>query len=402
MKNIVVIGAGFAGLWAAVGAARKLDELGIGADEATVTVINRDHWHAIRVRNYEPDLSDVRVALDDVLGPVGIPLVVGDVTGIDLESRAVCVTTDDGADQEVPYDRLVLAAGSRLHRPGIPGLDEHAFDIDTHDAAARLDRHIRALGAGAQTVVIVGGGLTGVELACEMPDRLRAAGVAEARVILLDAQPHIGSNMGDQAVPVIGDALQSLGVETRTGIAIESIEADGVVLQDGERIAAGTVVWTAGMRASPLAEMISADRDGAGRLRADAYLRVTGAPGIFAAGDIANAPLGDGHKSVMSCQHARPMGRLAGHNAASDLLGRDDLLALDIGYYVTCLDLGPWGALYTEGWDREVASKGPAVKTIKQTINRDRIYPPRSADRREILDAAEPVVQTPPPVRGAA
>ncbi len=84
MKNIVVIGAGFAGLWAAVGAARKFDELGIGADEAAVTVINRDRWHAIRVRNYEPDLSDVRVALDEVLGPVGIPLIVGDVTGIDL------------------------------------------------------------------------------------------------------------------------------------------------------------------------------------------------------------------------------------------------------------------------------------------------------------------------------
>ncbi len=400
MKRIVVIGAGFAGLWAAVGAARKLDELGIGADEASVTMINRDRWHAIRVRNYEPDLSDVRVALDDVLGPVGVPLVVGDVTAIDLENRTVSMVTDERAGEKVSYDRLVLAAGSRLHRPAIPGLAEHAFDIDTYDAAARFDRHVGALGKDAHTIVIVGGGLTGVELACEMPGRLSEAGVGDGRVILLDALPHIGSNMGAHAVPVIGEALDALGVETRTGVAIERIEADGVVLGGGERIP-GTVVWTAGMRASPLSGMIPATRDGAGRLPVDAYLRVEGAPGILAAGDIAAAQLGDGHVTVMSCQHARPMGRLAGHNAVSDLLGRDDLIALEIGYYVTCLDLGPWGALRTEGWDRRVAYKGPEAKTIKQTINCDRIYPPSSGDRREILDAAAPVIQTAPAVSAA-
>ncbi len=238
-----------------------------------------------------------------------------------------------------------------------------------------------------------------MELACEMPERLREAGVGDGRVILLDALPHIGSNMGDQAVPVIGEALESLGVETRTGVVIERIEADSIVLGDGERILAETVVWTAGMRASPLAEMIPVERDGAGRLPVDSYLRVKGASGVLAAGDIAAAGLGEGHVTVMSCQHARPMGRLAGHNAVSDLLGHDDLIPLDIEHYVTCLDLGPWGALYTEGWDRRLASKGPDVKTVKQTINWDRIYPPRSGARREILDAAAPIIQAPPPVR---
>jgi NADH dehydrogenase len=401
MKRIVVIGAGFAGLWAAIGAARKLDELGIGADEVSVTVVNRDRWHGIRVRNYEPDLSDVRVALDDVLGPVGVSLVVGNVEGIDVANREVTVVNGGGAAERVPYDRLVLGAGSQLNRPSVPGLAEYAFDIDTFDAADRLDRHVRALGEGAETVVIVGGGLTGVELACEMPGRLRDAGVTTGRVILLDRQPHIGSNMGDEAVPVIGEALAALGVETRTAVAVERIDGDGVVLGGGERIPARTVVWSAGMRASPLAEMIPGERDGAGRLRVDPYLRVEGVPGVLAAGDVASARLGDGHATVMSCQHARPMGRLAGHNAVSDLLERDDLLPLDIDYYVTCLDLGPWGALFTEGWDRRVASKGPEVKTVKQTINCDRIYPPRAGDRREILDAAAPVIQTPPPTRAA-
>ena len=85
MRRIVVLGAGFAGLIAAVGAARKLAELNIAKSDIAVTVVNRDPWHAIRVRNYETDLSDVRVPLDDVLGPIGVDLVIGEVTGIDCE-----------------------------------------------------------------------------------------------------------------------------------------------------------------------------------------------------------------------------------------------------------------------------------------------------------------------------
>ena len=97
----------------------------------------------------------------------------------------------------------------------------------------------------------------------------------------------------------------------------------------------------------------------------------------------------------MSCQHARPMGRIAGHNAACDLLGLP-LLPLRIPWYVTVLDLGPGGAEYTEGLDRRVVARGAAAKRTKQDINGRRIYPPRTRDRRQILDAAAPVVQPPP------
>jgi len=89
------------------------------------------------------------------------------------------------------------------------------------------------------------------------------------------------------------------------------------------------------------------------------------------------------------------MGRFAGYNVVSDLLGAP-MLPLQIDWYVTCLDLGPWGAVYTEGWDRHVAATGEEAKRTKEIINRQRIYPPRSRNRREILDAAAPVVQAPP------
>ena len=118
-------------------------------------------------------------------------------------------------------------------------------------------------------------------------------------------------------------------------------------------------------------------------------------PDVFVAGDSAAAPIDAAHVSVMSCQHARPMGRIAGHNVVCDLIG-EPMLPLDIGYYVTCLDLGAWGAVYTEGWDRRVAVTGAAAKRTKRMINCERIYPPRSRNAAEILAAAAPVTQAPP------
>jgi NADH dehydrogenase len=101
----------------------------------------------------------------------------------------------------------------------------------------------------------------------------------------------------------------------------------------------------------------------------------------------------------MSCQFARPMGRFAGHNVVADLAGLP-LLPLRIDWYVTVLDLGAWGALYTEGWDREVRSIGAAAKATKQTINRKRIYPPLTGSKHELFAAAAPTVQAPPPTYG--
>ena len=100
----------------------------------------------------------------------------------------------------------------------------------------------------------------------------------------------------------------------------------------------------------------------------------------------------------MSCQFARPMGRFAGHNVVADLFGVP-MLPLSIDWYVTVLDLGSWGALYTVGWDRKVQSTGAAAKVTKETINHRRIYPPRTGSREELFAAAAPTIQAPPTTR---
>jgi NADH dehydrogenase len=405
-KRILVLGGGFAGLWSAVGAARKLDELGRGPEAVEVTLVSRDAFHNIRVRNYEADLTPVRVPLDDVLAPVGIRRIEGEVAGIDLGEQAVTVRTARGP-QTLRYDRLVFALGSQLVRPNLPGLAEYSFDVDTYHGAARLNSHLQSLpgrpeAAGRFTVLVVGAGLTGIEAATEMPGRLRAllAHAKQAvpfRVILADHNPWVGSDMGESARPVIAEALAALGVETRLGVEVVSISSAGVLLRSGEEIPAATVVWCAGMRANPLTQAFPVERDRFGRLAVDEFMRLKGVANVFAAGDVAWAMMDDRHTSVMSCQHGRPMGRFAGHNVVCDLLGLP-MLPLHIPWYVTVLDLGPWGAVYTEGWDRHVVRKGEAAKKTKQTINCRRIYPPLTRDRREILAAAAPVVQQAPEI----
>ena len=399
MEQIVVIGAGFAGLWSALAAARKLEDLGIDPCHARITVINRDTWHSIRVRNYESELDQIRVPLDLVLPPVGIALKVGEVTGIEAKARSVLVTTSAGVE-EVKYSRLIIASGSRISLPKLPGLEQHVLNIDTFAGAEKLDKHLNSLlikpaTIDRDTVLVIGAGLTGIELACELPNRLRGMGIKAPNVILADRLPHIGSDMGGEARLVIDRALRTIGIETQTNINIATCDNRGVTLTDGKRIDAQTVVWCGGLNASPVSKLLMSKLDHLGRLPVDRFMRLKTSKEIYAAGDVATAMVDDRHSSVMSCQHARPMGRFAGNNAVASLFGQKQL-PLEIPWYSTCLDLGPQGAVQTQGWERSVLLSGAEAKNVKQTINCVRIYPPVTGERSKLLEAAEPTVQAPP------
>jgi NADH dehydrogenase len=399
MARILVLGAGFAGLWAAVGAARKFDEIGVPRAEAEILVVDRNPYHSIRVRNYEVDLSDTAIPLAELLDPIGVKHVIADVRTIDPVKQEVAVATARGKEV-LRYDRLVLTLGSELVRPAIPGLETNGFDVDTYAAAVRLNAHFAALGKldaspGRSTVVVVGAGFTGIEVAAEMPSKLVRAQIADPRVILVDPNAVIGTTIGDDARPVINEALSALGVETRLGARVSAVDPTGIALTSGEFIPAWTVVWCGGMAANRLTAALAVERDRYGRLPVDQFMRATGLTKVFAAGDMAVCFVDGVHPTVMSCQFARPMGRFAGHNVAADLFGQP-MLPLNIDWYVTVLDLGSWGALHTVGWDRRVYSTGSSAKATKQTINHKRIYPPRTGSRADLFAAAAPTVQAPP------
>ncbi|TDQ00815.1 NAD(P)/FAD-dependent oxidoreductase [Labedaea rhizosphaerae] len=376
MSEILIVGGGFAGVWSAASAAKLRAQHGLSETDLRITLISAGDDLVMRPRLYEADPDRMRVPLDRVLGPIGVRRVAGTVTGIDTAARTVTTIGRDGTPAQLTYDRLVLASGSQVVRPTLPGA-EHVFDIDTLTGAAALDAHLRRLpdrpaGPGRFTAVVVGAGFTGLEIATELVGRLPA----EGKVVLVERMDAIGPELGAGPRPAIAKALADLGVEVRLATSVDEVAGDEVRLSDGSVVPAATVVWTAGMAASPLTAFIPAARDRLGRLDVDEYLRVRGAPEVYAAGDTAAALSPDEGRIVLqSCQHASPQGKFAGHNVAADLLGAEQVPFQPVPY-VTCLSLGPAGAVVTSGWDREVRMTGPAAKHLKNTINTEWIYPP--------------------------
>ncbi|GAB2841151.1 NAD(P)/FAD-dependent oxidoreductase [Pseudoduganella ginsengisoli] len=392
-RTILVVGSGFAGLWAALAAARVLDQHSVM--DVEVALVSPQPQLALRPRLHEGDPAAWSTDISPHLQAAGIRYIQGAVQRVHRQDSHVELAGADGAIQSVAYDRLVLAAGSAMHRPAIPGLEQYAYSIDQAADAAELDAHLKTLAArpdtpSRNTFVIAGAGFTGIELACELPGRLQTMlpGV-QPRIVLVEQEAAVGPDLGGGPRPVIEQALDSLGIERLLGQAVTALDAGGVVLANGERIASATVIWTGGMRASALAAQVAAATDALGRAVVDADLRVPGGGGIFAAGDAAAAITDDdGHHTLMACQHALVTGRYAGHNAACDLLGLPTQLYRQ-PVYVTCLDLGGWGAVFTQGWQRDVAMAGADAKDLKIKINTQWIYPP-APQRAQLLAAADP------------
>lgn len=400
-QRILIIGTGFAGMWSALAAARVLDQAGRtqidqGNGSIEIALVAPEPVLHVRPRLYETNAGLMTAPLTDLFDAVGVRYIQGRVAVISTGTNEVEVIDAGGLISTLAYDRLVLAAGSRLFRPEIPGLDEHSFSVDQLDEAAALEAHIKALASlpdtpARNTIVVAGGGFTGIETATEMPARLRAVlgDGADIKVIIVEQADDIGPDLGPGPRPVIEQALTELGVSWQVNTAATAIDADGLRTSRGEHIPSRTVIWTAGARASALTEQIPAERDRYGRLHVDRDLRVIGVNNVFATGDVARAVTDDdGHHSMMSCQHAMNLGRFAGHNVAADLLGLPSQ-PYSQPRYVTCLDLGPWGAVYTEGWERQVKLIGAEAKALKRKINTQWIYPPR-ADRTAALASAEP------------
>jgi NADH dehydrogenase len=393
-QRILVIGSGFAGMWAALGAARVLDQHGRG--DVEVALVAPEPLLHLRPRLHEAAPHAMTTPLLPLFEAAGVRYVQGSVERIHTGKRSVEAVNERGERFSLAYDRLVLTAGSRLFRPAIPGLAEHAFSIDQTDEASALDVHLARLADlppsdARNTVVVAGGGFTGIEIACELPARVRRVlgEDAEVRVVIVERSHVIGPDLGPGPRPQIEQALDELGVVRFLGAAVNAIDADGLSTTTGERIEAKTVIWTAGMQASPLTAQVPGERDALGRLHVTRDLRVKGVDAVFAAGDVALAQVDDaGNHALMSCQHAMNMGRSAGYNVAADLLGLPTQ-AYAQPVYVTCLDLGPWGAVYTEGWERQVKLQGAEAKALKRQINTQWIYPPQPS-RKAAREAADP------------
>lgn len=383
--NILVVGGGFAGFWAVL-AARRVAGL------ADVTLVSPEPRLAMRPRLYEARPETLAVELRPLLRKVDIGFARGAAIGLDTAARTV--TLADG--ERLAYDRLVVATGSRMRRPPVPGA-EAAFAVDTQGEAIALDRRLAEIArtVATPTIAVVGAGFTGIELALELRERLvahGADGVAERlRIVLIDRAATVGPELGPGPRPEIEAALEAANVELRLGASVRALAADrvafaddSVLFADDSVLAADAVVLATGMAAAPFAAHVPGARDALGRVVVDAALRAPAAPEVFCAGDAAAADTGDGHRTLQSCQHAGQLGRVAGENAARDLLGLP-LVPYRQLRYVTCLDLGRSGAVITQGWERRVEKTGADGKAVKRLINTQVIYPPADGTAEALL-----------------
>jgi NADH:quinone reductase (non-electrogenic) len=377
LHQILIIGGGFAGFWAAVAAWR------VAGSATDVTLVSPEPGLVIRPRLYEARPETLAVDLAPLLRKIEVGFVRGAASRLDAAGRTVMLA----AGERLAYDRLVVATGSRMRRPPVPGAAA-AFSVDTQGEAIAFDRRLAeiARSIAAPTIAVVGAGFTGIELALELRDRLSAHGAAAAaerlRIVLIERAATVGPELGPGPRAEIEAALEAANVELRLGASVQELAADRVVFAeesalfaDDSVLAADAVVLATGMAAAPFAAEVPGARDALGRVVVDAALRAPAAAGIFVAGDAAAADTGDGHSTLQSCQHAGQLGRVAGENAARDLIGLP-LVPYTQLRYVTCLDLGRSGAVITQGWERRVEKTGAEGKAVKRWINTQLIYPP--------------------------
>jgi NADH dehydrogenase len=307
--RIVVLGAGYTGLLAALQAARRGHRHG-----ARVTLINPSDRFTERLRMHQiatgQPLRDVRIP--DLLAGRAVEFVQGRAVGLDPAGREVEVETG-GGPRTVGYDTLVYAIGSRADTSRVPGADLHAYTLDDPAAARRLAERLDAIRGG--TVLVCGAGPTGVESAAEIADSH-----PEVRVLLL-SRDEPAPIMGPRARTYMYGALDRLGVRIRTGVEVVKVLPDGVELAGGELVASDACLWTTGFVAPPLAGDSGITVDEQGRVVVDDLLRSTSHPDVIAVGDAAavRQPYGVLHGS---CQSGVPMAAHAAFLIDRRLTGR--------------------------------------------------------------------------------
>ncbi|WP_413595153.1 NAD(P)/FAD-dependent oxidoreductase [Citrobacter youngae] len=393
-KQILIVGAGFAGMWAALSAARLAEK---NQQTIDITVIAPQPELRVRPRFYESAVHTLVAPLQPLFDATGVNFLQGHVEQILPASKEVSWKDVNGETHLRHYDRLVLASGSHVDRTRVTGAAEHAFDLDQLESAAVLEQHLKDLAQKPEsdarnTVVVCGGGFTGIEMALELPGRLRdiLGSDAKTRVVVVERGAQPGARWSQELRDVIAQASAELGVEWRVNTEVECVDASGVTLKDGQTIASQTVIWTVGVQANGLTAQIDAPRDRQGRLHVDVNLQVIGHDDIYATGDVAYAATDDkGNHALMTCQHAILLGKFAGNNAAASLLNVAPLPYRQENY-VTCLDLGAWGAVYTEGWDQQVKLTRAEAKKLKVSIVSELIYPPK-ADKTVAFEIADPL-----------
>lgn len=334
MKHrIVVLGAGYAGANAAGRLAKRLHPA-----DVEITLVNADPEFVERVRMHQLATGQqlkTRV-LTDVFANTGVRVVVARVAAVAADRKTVDIVAADGA-REIAYDTLVYALGSAAADSGVPGVAEHAYNIAGKQSALRMRERLAGLDAGA-AVLIIGGGLTGIEAVTEI-----AAARTDLEVALV-ARGGLGDWLSDKAQQHLRAAFDRLGITVYEHTEIAHVQATGVATTDGRTIAAQITLWTAGFAVHPIAAATTVRVSETGQIIVDDTMRSLSHPDVYAVGDAAFAPGANGDPLRMSCASGVPAAHQAADSIAARLTGRE-IPRNSIGYTAQCISLGRHDAI---------------------------------------------------------
>ncbi|MEW2510382.1 FAD-dependent oxidoreductase [Streptomyces sp. NPDC046870] len=358
--RIVVLGAGYTGAITAGRLARRLRP-----EDVSITLVNAEPDFVERVRLHQLATGqDLRPRpFSEMFAGTGVRLRLARVTGVDVDRRTVAVTDADGAG-ELEYDTLVYALGSGWDDQGVPGAAEHAHEITGRAGALRLRERLAGLTAG-QPVVVVGGGLTGLEAAAE---------IAEARPdldVALVARGGLGDWLSAKGRAHVRKVFAGLGVTVREHTDVTAVAADHVTTADGATVPAAVTVWTTGFAVHPIARATGLEVTGTGQIVVDRSMRSVSHPDVYAVGDAALA-MGPGDKPLrMSCASGVPSAWQAADAIAARLTG-GKLPKVAVRYFNQCISLGRKEGLiqYVTADDRAVraALTGRIAAVYKELV----------------------------------
>nr|WP_233287103.1 NAD(P)/FAD-dependent oxidoreductase [Bradyrhizobium oropedii] len=337
-KRVVIIGGGFAGV-AATRALRRTD--------VDVVLVDRRNHHI-----FQPLLYQVATAVlspAEIAAPIrqlevkqpNLSVLLAEVTDVDVASRTIEASCPGVGVRKLAYDYLVVATGMRpsyfghdefaQYAPGLKNLSDaetiRAKILGAFELAATTEDEAER--ARQMTFVLVGAGPSGVELAASLAQmakvtlhaNFRRIDPAQANIILLDAGKRVLPTFAESLSRRATRRLEKLGVKVMTGVKVETVDAQGVVA-GGNRIPSATVLWTAGVAASPIPKMLGAKTDRAGRALVDPFLKVVDAPGVFVVGDAASVMQKNEHPVPGVAQAAIQEGHYVGRLIAKELKRR--------------------------------------------------------------------------------
>lgn len=392
--RVVVVGAGFAGFESARQISRKAQK---PETNVAVTVVSADDFMV-----YTPLLPDVAGGLLDarfVAVPLsqtlpGVDVVTGRVDSVDFDAKTLRYCGREGESSTLEWDRLVLTPGSVTRLFDIPGLADHARGLKTTTEALYLrDQLISQLELASRdgdadlveqrrTFVIVGASYAGTELVTQMralADEVAAErhfDPASVRFVLLDVASQVMPEVGDKLSRKVLDVLRRRGIEVRLETSLDSVAHDHVVLTDGSKVPTRTVVWAAGVTASPLIAKLGLPTE-KGRLKVGADLTVEDHPDVFAAGDAAAVPdlANPGQVTPPTAQHATRQGKVLARNVLASI-GIGTAIQYrhsDLGLVV---DLGPGFAVanplgvHLSGMTAKAVARGYHLLALPRGVNR--------------------------------